>query len=205
MAGAISGAALAALVGDPFGNPASWDAITVAGRIWTGKIEIRGACRHYRWQKKVARGQEGATNTYQGDKPLPFELEFFMWTTQQYADWLSFVPLFKYFGVKGVVVPVPIYHPALALVNVTTIVCDQLGTVEPRGEDKLYSVKVKVHEFVPPVVAVNATTTPVAGAIVLPPSSVGAGAAPVSAVLPSQQADAINQAAALGLKTALPF
>lgn len=205
-AGSID-ALLRAIVDDPFDNPASWDVITVGNQVWTGKIEIRGSSRWYRWQKKVARGQEGATNTYQGDKPDPFEIEFFIWTAEQYTKWISFMPVFKYFGVKGDVVPIKVYHPALALVNITAIVCDRIGAVEPRGEDKLYSVKVRVHEYVPAKPG-NATATPVAAlptTTVIPKKDVGAGASPVSAVLPTQQEAASNQAAALGIKTALPF
>ena len=84
----------------PFSRPDVWDTITISGKSWTGKFEIRGARKSYKWDQKDGAGLEGAYLTYRGKAITPFHIYFYVWTDDIYAAWDSFSKLFNYSGVK---------------------------------------------------------------------------------------------------------
>ena len=135
----------------PFDLPEVWDAVTVAGQVWQGKVEIKGARRSYKWDIKDGMGQQGALETYRGQTPTPFTLTFFIWTSAQYTQWLSFVKLFQYNGFKFRPNPVTIYHPQLDVLGIGQIITEDIGAVEKVSDDLMFSVTVSLREFVRPL------------------------------------------------------
>lgn len=135
----------------PFALPEVWDAVTVAGQVWHGKIEIKGARRAYKWDIKDGMGQQGALETYRGQTPTPFTITFYIWEDAQYTAWLSFVKLFQYNAVKTQPKPVAIYHPMLDTLGIGQILCEDIGAVEKVSEDLMFSVTVSLREFFRPL------------------------------------------------------
>jgi hypothetical protein len=135
----------------PFALPEVWDAVTVAGKVWTGKVEIKGAKRAYKWDIKDGMGLQGALETYRGQTPTPFTITFYIWTDAMYAAWLDFVKLFQYNGVKFQPKPVSIYHPQLDTLGIGQILCEDIGAVEKVSDDLMFSVTVSLREFFRPL------------------------------------------------------
>src|SRR5580704_12805562 len=156
----------------PISYPVNWDQISVRGVVWAGKIEIKGAKRLYKWDTKNAPGAAGATDTFRGTKPEPFDLIFYLWTDAHFSQWPTFSQLFLYQSTKGVVLPVSIYHPSLAMVGITVVRTEYVGAVEKVNDELLFSATVRVHEFAPPP-PINTTTTPTGASVVNPPTLPG--------------------------------
>lgn len=138
----------------PFALPTVWDGITVAGQRWGNgdrKVEIRGAKRAYKWDVKDGMGQQGALETYRGQTPPPFTIDFYLWTDEHYTDWLSYQKLFMYNAVKFQPTPVSIFHPMLDVLGIYQILCEDIGAVEKVSDDLMFRVTVSVREFFRPL------------------------------------------------------
>ncbi len=187
----------------PFEDPKSWDTITIQGLSWYGKFEIRRGRRKYKWDVKDASGVEGATETYRGKRPEVFTIRFFVWTDLMWTNWKLFSLAFQYSGIKGIVIPVDVVHPALNAAGISQMVCDALGTLEKVSDDQMWAVDVEVREYFPPLL-LNATTTPVGAAAVSAATTPGVTVNPAIAALESKIAALQAQAAALGTPGGLP-
>jgi hypothetical protein len=84
----------------PFTDPVAWDTIRVAGVEWFGKFEIRGAKRAFKWDVKDGLGLQGAIETYRGQTPPPFTINFYLWADQHFDQWPEFIALFNYNAAK---------------------------------------------------------------------------------------------------------
>jgi hypothetical protein len=171
----------------PFGDPKLWDTIKVGGQTWYGLFKIQGAGRLYKWDTKDAAGVEGASQTYRGKKPKRFRITFYIWTDDFWTQWQQgFAENFKYSGLKGDVKPVEIFHPSLDAIDVSQVICIDLGAVERVSDDGMWAAVVELEEFFPQTIG-NATTSPTA-AKVSPPALPGIPADPVAAQLQAQLA-----------------
>lgn len=145
---------------DPLTNPQAWDVLIVAGVKSPGVIPKGGLkfARQYKWDKKEGKGQQGGTSTFVG-KPLPDgAVKFQLWTVSQFQAWGKFLPLLKYDPVKRAPQAIQVYHPALADLDCTTIVIEEVSVVE-QLDHLLWEVEVKFSEFSPPPAA-SAVATP---------------------------------------------
>jgi hypothetical protein len=186
----------------PFADPKSWDTITIQGVSWYGQVDVRRARRKYKWDLKDGAGLEGATLTYRGKRPEVFSIRFGIWDDFQWTMWKAFSLAFQYKGVAGVVIPVSVQHPALAAVNISAVICEDLGTLEKENDQQMWSVTVMVREYFPPLL-LNATDTP-PGAATASPSSPGLTPNPAIAALEAKIASLQAAAAALGTPGGLP-
>lgn len=80
----------------PFTNPIAWDTITVSGREWFGKFDIRGAKRAYKWDIKDGMGLEGWLSWYRGWTGPAFTITFYMWADIHFDQWTDFFSPFLY-------------------------------------------------------------------------------------------------------------
>ena len=172
------------------------------GLSWYGKFEIRRARRKYKWDLKDGAGLEGATLTYRGKRPEVFALEFFIWDDYMWTAWKAFSLAFQYKGVAGVVIPVSIQHPALAALNISAVICEDLGGLEKKSDDLMFSVTVMIREYFPPLLLIATDTPP--GAVTTPPTSAGLTPNPAIAALEAKIASLQAAAAALGTPGGLP-
>lgn len=148
---------------DPFTSPDTFDSFTAGGLTWFSKVEVHRPRRPYKWHKKGAAGQEGATQTYRGKDPPQFEAHFFLWTTGHFLNWYLFQQQFAYAGVIGKVIPVQVYYPTLAMAGINEVVCLSLGEPERISDDGMWRAVVILEEYFPPLPA-PANVTPVAAA-----------------------------------------
>lgn len=145
----------------PFTDPVSWDTVRISGAPWFGKFEIKGAERSYKWDIKDGLGLQGAIETYRGQTPSPFEITFYLWTSEHFREWQIFSLFFRYDGATpGVgVKPVDIFHPALNYIGIYQVICEGIGAPEKISDDLMFSVSVKLREYFPPP-QINTTVTP---------------------------------------------
>jgi hypothetical protein len=159
---------------------------TVGPADGSGFCKVKKASRPYKWQKKDAPGVDGETKTYRGKKPKDFDLEFYLWTDRHFVVWQQLATAsFIYDASKTTVDPTDVYHPALAMVGITQITVDDLGSPEQQGDRLLWIATVRVCEFLPPIAA-NVTQTPAGG--YTSSSSTTPGAQPVPADIAAAQA-----------------
>jgi len=162
-----AGAALATQSGlNPFLLPSRWDQITINGTTWQGKIEIRAAKRHYKWQDKDTRGTESFSHTYQGLRPAPFTVVFYLYTSDQFASWPLFSSMFLYYGAKQQAQPFQISHPALTLVGITGVRVNSIVAPHQISDDHMFTAEVEMQQWDPEPAegsaAANVTSTPTA-------------------------------------------
>ena len=187
----------------PWEDPKTWDEITFGGVTWYGKFELKGWKRHYKWDVKDAAGVEGATQTYRGKRPEAFSLAFFLWTPLMWVNWKVFSIVFQYSGVKGLVIPVDVVHPAINAAGLSQVVCEDLGILERVDDTLMYSVTLRMREYFPPL-PLNATTTPPGAATTTPGGAAGTLPNPAIVALEAKIAALQAQASALGTPGGLP-
>lgn len=144
----------------PFDGGGSWDEITVAGQLWPpengshdyAKFSIKGAKRAYKWEIQDGLGIQGAVEVYRGWTPQPFTIEFFLWDSELYRQWLDFQPLFQYDATKQrTQQPIKISHPMLANLGIRQVIVEDIGAVEMvDAASRMFSVTVSLREFFPP-------------------------------------------------------
>jgi hypothetical protein len=188
----------------PIIGPQIWDQFQVQGVTWMGKIDVKGAFRSYRWDRKGPPGADGEVLTYRGKHTKSFRVTFYLWADFHFNTWPQFSLLFQYPGSKlGVVIPVSVYHPALAMVGITTVVCTDLGIPEKQSDDLMWAATVELREFIPPP-PINVTSTPPGATSVSPPNIPGLAPSPAVLALEARKAALEAQAAALGGNSGLP-
>ena len=184
----------------PWAQSTIWDTVYINSVPWWGKIQLRGAALKYLWDVKHSQGIVGFNQTYRGQPHKPFQIRFFIWTDSMYNYWVSaFQVLLK--SLAGISLPVPISHPSLTNLSITTICIDELGAIEQVSDDMMFKVDVMVHQYLPPA-PVPVTTTPASPAAPPKPKA-GAPPAFASALAVENAAAQARQAAALGIT--LPF
>lgn len=219
----------------PFTNPIAWDTITVSGREWFGKFDIRGAKRAYKWDIKDGMGLEGWLSWYRGWTGPAFTITFYLWADVHFDLWQDFFSPFLYDAHKQPAqtnaaftdaqkraqaasatlaalqaklaqpqssfiataalqaqiiaakiqvaassgaaakaaavgnVPSPgvralsIVHPQLQMVNISQVVCEDIGPPEKQSDDLVFTSVVTLREFRQPPL-INSTTSPDAAA-----------------------------------------
>jgi hypothetical protein len=183
----------------PWSVPALWDSITISGVNygWAndtqrgGKVRIRKGCRNYEIQVKDPPGSDGAVVTYRGIHPKAFDIVFYIWTTDQYDHFVNDVlPLFINAGtLKATSTPksLSISHPSLSALNISSVVIENIGAIEPVDVDgpNMFTCVVGVQEYLPPPPK-NTTTTPSGTSTVNQPTAPGLQA---SAAVQKRQAE----------------
>lgn len=135
---------------NPIENPQAWDYLTVAGvnsPLIKGKVDAK---RNYKWDVKEGKGTQGATETFVGQPPVKFSVTFYLWLVDDFKLWDTFRALLKYDPTKKDAQAVDIYHPALADIDLKSVVVENISTVTYEGQGE-YNVTVDFLEYtVPP-------------------------------------------------------
>jgi len=165
---------------DPLTNPQAWDVVVI------GNVECPGVCkvgefkREAKFDVKLGKGSFGSTETYVGRPPAKGTIEFYLWLPIHFQQWDTFRPRFKYDPTKKNVQAIDIYHPSLADIDVSSVVCEQLGSLQHDGKG-LWTIKVDLLEYFP-APAKSAVSTPSGAAqTVAVPGTAPAGTPPPSA------------------------
>lgn len=152
-------------VRDPITDPGSWDYATIAGVPTPGLIPQGGLtfAREHKWDVKVGKGTDGATETYNGKPPAEGKLKLQFWTPEHFAAWDAFSALLlTYDATKKAPTPATIYHPSLVPLRISAVVVKKVGSVQHAGHG-LYEVEVELLEYTPPPKS-SAVSTPTGAA-----------------------------------------
>jgi hypothetical protein len=193
----------------PFSNPQPWDALVLGSGptfTWLGPVDFRGAKRSFSWQYKYPKGIKGDVNTFRGTHCQSFMMRVHVWSASQWGQLPQLLSYFNYDGTKlgpdgtPLANPVNMFHPALALIGITQVICEEIHAFEI---DKEHSGRgwqdFKLHEFLPEVSAINATKTPLAATPFLVSETAG-----VAAAIATQSQETLNLAQQLGTPGSLP-
>ncbi len=142
-------------------EPASWDVASLGGHVLPGLARIDGLELSSKWDVKEAAGTDGATETYQGYTPAPFQLVLRIWERAQWERWLSIAPKLRPRPGKETPLPLDIVHPDLAVWNISRAI---LRKVKPKKIPDFYEVSMELTEYFPqPKKTVTATMNGVPG------------------------------------------
>lgn len=137
---------------DPINNPQSYDVVFIGGVASPGVIPpggLSGFKRAHEWDVKKGKGAHGATITYVQRPPAKGSIKFLLWSPEQFVQWGTFRPQFKYDPTKKNPQAVDIFHPALADIDIKSVVCEGIGALENDGTG-LWSITVELLEYFPP-------------------------------------------------------
>ena len=182
---------------DPILNAQDWDVITLGGQLSPGVCEVSEFKRAHEWDQKKGKGTLGATATYVGRPLAKGSIKFKLWTSLHFQQWDLFRQLFQYDPTKQNVTGVGIYHPSLADIGITSVVCESIGNIVHEG-DGLYSVTVELLEYAPPpkASAVSTPTTSKTTTTIAPGSPPGAPPDPVADAQQKEIKTLLQQASA---------
>ena len=158
----------------PLLDSASWDVIQVGGVTCPGMIVWEEVPeRGYEWDKKKGKGTKGETKTFVQMPASSGKVKFLAWTSDHFAAWDSFLPLFKYDPTKKTVQAIEIYHPCCADIELHSVVTEKMGGWKHEGKG-LFSRTWLFGEYFP-AGATSATSTPSGSQANAPPPN---GSAP---------------------------
>lgn len=142
---------------DPFSNPQDWDVVSIGGVTSPGLAKLSGFKRQFGWQQKKGKGARGSTVTLNEYPAAEGKVTFSLWTPEHFQQWASYRALFKYDPLKKKVSAVDIYHPSLADIDITSVVCQNIGAIEHQGLG-LFTIDIDLIEYNPPPKAAAVST-----------------------------------------------
>jgi hypothetical protein len=144
---------------DPFTDPGGWSRCVLGGMTTPGLCEI-DCPRENGWDIKTGKGADGGICTFVGRPPIKdIKATFTAWEIEHFEAWDLLLPLLKYAPTKGQpVTALPIYHPALAKLDVTAVVVTKLTNWKHAGDGE-WTFEVTFVEYRPPP-PVSAVATP---------------------------------------------
>lgn len=153
----------------------------VCGIAAPGIATVTGAERPYKWDVKDAKGNSGATTTYQGEGVVKCKVELHLWKdgtdptdpTDHFAEWDSFRELLQSGMKEKKLRALDVLHPALVDVDVYAAGVERIGQLVPKGGG-LWSVTFDLVEYKPPK---KAGGTPSGAKGAMQPGSGGGGGA----------------------------
>lgn len=145
---------------NPIDDPLVFDVVEIGGTVSPGKCVVTGFKRPHEFDVKKGKGAIGGTLTFVQKPPADGTITFWLWTSDHWAQWATFLPLLKYDPTKKTVQAVDIYHPSLDAIDVTSVVCNEIGQPEQVNDgDSLYTITCKFIEFFP-APAISAVSSP---------------------------------------------
>ncbi len=143
-------------------NAQDYDVVKVDGIENPGIIApggITGFDRLTEWDVKKGKGTKGGTATISQLPPAKGSIKFLLWDPFHFEAWDTiYRARFKYDPTKKAKNAVDIYHPALAKIDITSVVTEKIGPETPEGKG-LWSITVDLLEYIPPP-KVNISSTP---------------------------------------------
>lgn len=178
----------------PLSYPDAWDTVEVGGQEWDGDgmVLVSGFKRDFGWDIKKGKGTKGATLTLNEFPPAEGKLLFSLVSDEDFAKWAEFKKQFDYDPPKTTKTAVDIYHPALADLSITSVVCKSFSMIEHQGKG-LYQVTVELIEYLPPPPAPAVVTPGFSAGAAQNAKKPGAGDDPVSDALQKQLAGLVAE------------
>lgn len=133
----------------PISNPQAWDVVQIGQQTSPGICKIGDFKAKKEWDVKKGKGVLGATITFVGRPPAQGSITFKLWSDAHFAAWETFQSAFQYDPTRKAVQAIDIYHPALAAIDINSVVCEGIGAPNHVGEG-MYEVVVDLLEYFPP-------------------------------------------------------
>lgn len=147
---------------DPITNPQAYDVAKIDGTDNPGIIArggVTGFKRESEWEVKKGKGAKGGTATLTQLPPAKGSIKFLLWRREHFQVWdESYRARFKYDPTKKNVQAISIYHPALAKLDIHSVVCESIGPETNEGQG-IWSITVELLEYLPAAKG-TATSTP---------------------------------------------
>jgi hypothetical protein len=134
---------------DPREFPEIYDFIVLGESISPGKVTLTGHERAQSWDTEKAKGQTGATSTYNGEGVGQFQASFYLASPEQQLAWPAFKRVIESTTSGAEPKALPVYHPDLAE-NRFTEVCNAGIGGAARDSRGGVTYTVKFIEYRPP-------------------------------------------------------
>lgn len=140
---------------------ASWHTLYLADSIFLGKCEVDATISR-KIESKSAAGSDGARIRDKGYEPGKVTLTLTLWEREHFTSLQGILPLINPRTHPAARVPFSIVHPQCAILGITDVYVEKLGTLKPSG-DGLWTMSIECVEFTTPTRR-NVTRVPAASA-----------------------------------------
>lgn len=138
------------LSGGPWTGPEHrfWSGGSVNGVDLPGLVRVR-ISRGNTWDRKIAKGAHGETQTFNGRKAADVDITIRVWTAE---DWTrletEILPLLEPQVGKETPKPLDLVHPVASSRGVKAILVDSVAGPDP-NDNGIYEVQIKAFEYAP--------------------------------------------------------
>jgi hypothetical protein len=124
---------------NPFDDSESYDVIVVGGRSSPGVVKLSGHDRAISWDVKEGSGQNGASTTKKGEKPIEFTATFSLVLDvtadqNQFDAWAEFKEILESTVSGTTPKALDIDHPDLAANGIKSVVLSSMGGMVHDGK-----------------------------------------------------------------------
>ncbi len=138
---------------DPISDPQAYDVAKIGGIENPGIIApggITGFSRKTEWDIKKGKGTKGGTATLSQIPPTEGSIKFLLWSKFHFEAWDQiYRTVFRQDPTKKKVNALDIYHPALAKLDIHSVVVKDIGPETPEGKG-MWSITIEFIEYLPP-------------------------------------------------------
>jgi hypothetical protein len=134
---------------NPVDDPELYDSVVLGGVRSPGKATLSGHDRVVGWDVKEGSGQNGATMTRKGERPVEFTLTLYLADQDDFDAWPAFVAVVDGTVAGSTPKAVDIYHPDLASQGITSVVKASVGGTVHDGKGG-QTIAIKLTEYRPP-------------------------------------------------------
>jgi hypothetical protein len=129
---------------DPYVTPV--DYILLAGQRSPGIAVVSGASDARKWDVREGYGLSGGITVFRGRQIAKFTVTLKLVTAQDWVDWAAFQPLVARppYGTKPK--SMSIWHPWLALLDISSVGVEEVSQPEEDGDTGAYIVTIKFLE-----------------------------------------------------------
>ena len=110
----------------PFISPQKLDKISFAKRMSPGYCQIEGLEEVRKFDEKTGNGMAGAIVVFMGRGICHFTVKFFLWSQQDWTDWLAFKPLLERLPIRGNSKGIEVKHELINHVGITAVYVENL-------------------------------------------------------------------------------
>jgi hypothetical protein len=134
---------------DPFVSASVWHVVQIQDIVSPGYCTLSGFKRSFGWEIKKGKGAKGSTVTLNEYPPSEGTITFKLWTPEHLLQWREFRDIWNYDPTKKPIKAVDIFHPVLADLGISQVVCKTIGMLDYKGKG-LYEVTIELIEYNPP-------------------------------------------------------
>lgn len=125
-----------------------WSGGTISGVDLPGLVQVK-VSRANTWDRKIAKGAHGETQTFNGRKAADIDITIRVWTQEQWDSLQSeIIPMLEPQTGKETPKPLDLVHPGAAARNVKAILIDSVAGPDPK-DSGIYEMAIRAFEYAP--------------------------------------------------------